>query len=83
MANNDLPAMIDFILKTTGHRQISYIAHSQGTTMAFAGLSASKDLRSKINLFVALAPVAFTAHMTSPLRDFAKPPMYRPIFVSK
>ena len=82
MAKYDLPAMVDFILKTTGHKQISYVGHSQGTTIAFAGLSISKDLQSKINLFVALAPVVYTAHMTSPLHDFAQPSMYQPIFVS-
>ncbi|XP_072050943.1 gastric triacylglycerol lipase-like [Amphiura filiformis] len=80
MAKYDLPAMVDHILNTTGHSQISYIGHSQGTTMAFAGLSISKELQSKLNLFVALAPVVYTSHMTSPLLDFAKPSMYRPLF---
>ncbi|XP_072050942.1 gastric triacylglycerol lipase-like [Amphiura filiformis] len=79
MAKYDLPAMVDFILNTTGHKQISYVGHSQGTTMAFAGLSISKDLQSKINLFVGLGPVANTTHIGSPVRYLAYPDVYIPI----
>ncbi len=81
MAKYDLPAMVDFILNTTGHKQISYVGHSQGTTIAFAGLSISKDLQSKINLFVALAPVANASHMTSALRLLAPPQICDPLMV--
>ncbi|XP_072050941.1 gastric triacylglycerol lipase-like [Amphiura filiformis] len=79
MGKYDLPGMVDFILNTTGHKQISYIGHSQGTTMAFAGLSISKDLQSKINLFVGLGPVANTTYMPSPVRQIAYPDVYIPI----
>jgi len=33
MAKKDLPAVINFITKTTGQEQIFYVGHSQGTTI--------------------------------------------------
>ena len=81
MAKYDLPAMVDFILNTTGQKSLSYVGHSQGSTIAFAGLSISKDLQSKINLFVALAPVANTSHMTSVMRLLAPPQVNEPLMV--
>lgn len=33
MAKKDLPAVINFIIKTTGQEQIFYVGHSQGTTI--------------------------------------------------
>ena len=82
MAKYDLPAMVDFILNTTGQKSLSYIGHSQGTTIAFAGLSISKDLQSKINLFVALGPVANTSHITGVVKYLAHPEIYDGIIVS-
>nr|XP_040033220.1 gastric triacylglycerol lipase isoform X3 [Gasterosteus aculeatus aculeatus] len=64
MALLDLPAVVNHILKATGQNQISYIGHSQGTTIAFIAFSSLPELASKIKLFVGLAPVAtvsFTA----------------------
>jgi len=55
----DVPAEIDFILEKTGREKLSYIGHSQGTTQMFMAASVNPDYyRSKINVFVALAPVA-------------------------
>jgi pimeloyl-ACP methyl ester carboxylesterase len=71
MANFDLPSMINYILKTTGERQLIYVGHSQGTMIAFSGLSKNKDLDSKIKLFIALGPVAQLNHMKSPIRFLA------------
>lgn len=54
----DLPAMIDSVLEVTGFPTLTYIAHSQGTAQMFSALAENKDeLRHKINLFVAMAPV--------------------------
>jgi pimeloyl-ACP methyl ester carboxylesterase len=53
----DLPSMVDYILETTSTTKLSYVGHSQGTTIMFAAMSAVPTLRSKINLFVALGPV--------------------------
>lgn len=56
MGNYDLPAQIEYVLRFTNSKNLTYIAHSQGTTQAFAGFSKNLELQSKINLFIALAP---------------------------
>ncbi|KAH0623579.1 hypothetical protein JD844_006493 [Phrynosoma platyrhinos] len=67
MAKYDLPAFINFALQKTGQEQVYYIAHSQGTTMAFLAFSTNPHLAAKIKLFVALAPVATIKHARTPL----------------
>eukprot|EP01114_Cavostelium_apophysatum_P013693 TRINITY_DN3375_c0_g1_i2.p1 TRINITY_DN3375_c0_g1~~TRINITY_DN3375_c0_g1_i2.p1 ORF type:complete len:293 (+),score=28.55 TRINITY_DN3375_c0_g1_i2:330-1208(+) len=62
MAQYDLPAMIGFALEETQASSISYIGHSQGTSQAFAAFSTQPDLASKIDIFIALAPVTFFQH---------------------
>jgi len=55
----DLPAEIDFILNQTNQKQLSYVGHSQGTTQFFIGLTMKYAyFKEKVNVFVALAPVA-------------------------
>ena len=71
MANYDLPAMVDYILKTTGEKQLIYVGHSQGTMIGFSGISKNEDLASKIKLFIALGPVAQLNHMKSPIKYLA------------
>ncbi|XP_038064867.1 lysosomal acid lipase/cholesteryl ester hydrolase-like [Patiria miniata] len=68
MAEYDLPAMVDLALEVSGQDQLYYVGHSQGSLMAFAGLSKNKELEKKIKMFFALGPVATVGHMTSPLR---------------
>ncbi|XP_056153129.1 gastric triacylglycerol lipase [Lampris incognitus] len=67
MAQKDLPAVVDYILKTTGQEQIFYMGHSQGTTIAFVAFSTMPELASKIKLFIGLAPVATVAFTNSPM----------------
>lgn len=75
MAKYDLPAMINFILQTTGAEQLTHIGHSQGNLQAFAAFSTNPTLSDKINLFVALAPVTFFSHQKSLFVDiFARVP---------
>ena len=63
----DVPTFIDFILDKTGNENLSYVGHSQGTTQMFLGAALKPDyFKEKVNLFVALAPVASTAHITIP-----------------
>ncbi|KAK6487562.1 lysosomal acid lipase/cholesteryl ester hydrolase-like [Huso huso] len=67
MAKKDLPAVINFITKSTGQEQIYYVGHSQGTTIAFIAFSTMPELASKIKMFFALAPVATISYSTSPM----------------
>ncbi|XP_049615985.1 gastric triacylglycerol lipase [Syngnathus scovelli] len=71
MALLDLPAVVDYILKVTGQRQMAYVGHSQGTTIAFMAFSTLPQLAAKIKLFVALAPVATVAFPSSPMSKLA------------
>lgn len=64
----DLPTMIDYVLKKTGHKNLFYVGHSQGTMIMFGLLSSKPEYNKKIRLFSALAPVAFLTHLTSPVR---------------
>jgi len=65
MALFDLPAHVDYVLRATGQPSLSYIGHSEGTIQAFAGFSRNSTLSSKVNLFVAFAPMAYAHHQTS------------------
>ena len=71
IAAYDFPAIINYIINTTGQESIFYVGHSQGTTMAFAHLSQNPDLNKKIKLFVALGPVATLQHVVSPIKYIA------------
>jgi pimeloyl-ACP methyl ester carboxylesterase len=71
MALYDLPAVVNYILKSTAQKNLIYIGHSQGTLMGFAGLSKNSDLASKIKLFVALAPIVKIQHIKSPIKYLA------------
>jgi pimeloyl-ACP methyl ester carboxylesterase len=37
MGEHDLPTFVDYILEQTGHDQVIYAGHSQGTTQWFIG----------------------------------------------
>ncbi|XP_046378386.2 lysosomal acid lipase/cholesteryl ester hydrolase-like [Haliotis rufescens] len=71
MAKYDLPAMIDYIVQTTGQPQVHYVGHSQGTLIGFAGFSQNKTLGQLVKTFIALAPVATVGYIKSPLRLLA------------
>jgi len=60
---NDAPAMVDFVTKKTGKAKISWIGHSQGTSQMFSALSENIDgLQSKLNAFLAFAPIVNLSH---------------------
>ncbi|KAG7390974.1 cholesterol esterase [Phytophthora pseudosyringae] len=65
MGKYDLPAEIKYALKKTGSSTLSYVAHSEGTTQAFAGFSLDQELAKKVSYFAALSPVAWTGHLTA------------------
>jgi pimeloyl-ACP methyl ester carboxylesterase len=71
MAQHDLPAMINFALKTSKADQLYYVGFSLGTTTAFAKFSQDKELAKKIRKFYALAPMANVGNIKGPLRWMA------------
>ncbi|XDV44671.1 hypothetical protein PO909_012915 [Leuciscus waleckii] len=76
MAKKDLPAVINFITKTTGQEKIFYVGHSQGTTIAFMAFSTMPELASKIKMFFALAPVATVGLTKSPMTKLSVIPEF-------
>jgi hypothetical protein len=67
-AKYDLPASLEFAMARSKQRHISYIGHSQGTTIGFAAFSQNQTLAAKVDLFIALAPVATVGNMISPIK---------------
>lgn len=65
MAKYDLPANIEYILNATGKPTLTYIGHSQGTIQAFTGFVLNPAIGEKVNLFAALAPIAYLNHQKS------------------
>jgi lysosomal acid lipase/cholesteryl ester hydrolase len=69
LARQDLPTSLNYILKHTGNKKLSYVGFSQGSAMAFASFSVHHDLAAKINIFVALAPAALATGFTNHFLD--------------
>jgi len=70
MAEFDLPAQVAFVLKETGASDLTFVAHSSGTTQMFYALTQDKMqayLKQSVNLFVALAPTTKINHSPSTL----------------
>ena len=71
MAFYDLPSFVTHITTETGYPSIGYVGHSEGTIQMFAAASSTaesdfvKDAVSKVNVFVALAPVAYVSNTNS------------------
>jgi predicted esterase len=81
MAKNDLPSMINYILKLTNQEKLFYIGHSQGTMIGFSQFSQNTVLASKVKLFIALGPVATVGSIESPVRYFAGPTPATDVFI--
>ncbi|XP_075234702.1 lysosomal acid lipase/cholesteryl ester hydrolase-like [Lycorma delicatula] len=70
MGYYDLPATIDYILSSTGQKQIYYIGHSMGTTISYVLMSTRPEYNKVIKACFSLAPIAFVDHIKSPLLRF-------------
>lgn len=58
MAAYDIPAMLNYALKTANQKHLYYAGHSQGTLLGFAAFSENKDLRQRVKGMFAMAPIA-------------------------
>lgn len=67
IGTRDLPAMIDFIVETTGQEKMFYLGHSQGTTSFFVMATERPEYQEKIKEMYAMAPIAYSGRMKSPL----------------
>lgn len=71
----DLPAVYDYVLRTTGGDDLVYVGHSQGTTMMFGALttpSVAEYLLPRTSHYMALAPVAYVGNIEQQLlKDLA------------
>ncbi|XP_069359754.1 lipase 1-like [Maniola hyperantus] len=65
MGYYDLPAIIDLILNETSAKNLTAIGHSVGNTIFYVLGSERPEYNSKINVMIALAPIAFM-HNTGP-----------------
>lgn len=74
MIKYDVPATIDYILKETGHENLAYIGHSQGTLIMFGLLSTQPKYNDLVKPFIALAPVTSIKYVSTPLKYLAKIP---------
>ena len=65
--NFDVPAIIDYILRTTGHSKLFYMGHSQGSTDYFVTNSLRPEYNDKVRLAVMLGPVAWMKNFNNPI----------------
>ncbi|XP_042499863.1 triacylglycerol lipase 2-like [Macadamia integrifolia] len=63
VAENDLPAIVDFVYNQTG-QNLHYVGHSMGTTIAMAALSEGL-LVDKLSSASFLSPIAYLTLMTN------------------
>ncbi len=59
-----MPANVEAALRISGRGSLAYVGHSEGTMQAFIGF-AGKELASKVDVFVALSPVAYIGNISS------------------
>lgn len=59
----DLPATIDYILKNTKTKDLTYVCFSQGCTQFLVMGSLKPEYNKKIKFVTSLAPAAFTKYL--------------------
>ena len=70
IGERDLPTMINYVLMKTGYKKLHYVGHSQGTTAFFVMCNMYPSMKDKIQTMNAMAPMAFTGNLYSPLVRF-------------
>ncbi|XP_078169477.1 triacylglycerol lipase 2-like [Carex rostrata] len=65
LVTQDLPATFDYVYRLTG-QNLHYVGHSMGTLVALASFSEGR-LVDKIKSVALLSPVAYLAHMSTPI----------------
>jgi len=68
----DMPAIIEYILKTTGQPKLIYVGYSLGPAYAFIALNSHPELNNKIEMMFALAPVVSSRYFTELLPVVSK-----------
>lgn len=63
----DIPALIDYVLNSTGEEDLFYVGHSLGTTVYFIMTSDRPEYNEKIRLSIMLAPVIYLSHIFNPV----------------
>jgi pimeloyl-ACP methyl ester carboxylesterase len=77
----DLPAMVDYVLRVTGHSDLHFVGHSMGATIAVVMLSERPQYNDKLKITILLAPVIKLEHNTSIFRHSA--PLWKALQVCK
>jgi pimeloyl-ACP methyl ester carboxylesterase len=77
----DLPAMVDYVLRVTGHLDLHFVGHSMGATVAVVMLSERPQYNDKLKITILLAPVVKLQHNTSIFRHYA--PLWKALQVRK
>ncbi|EDW00622.1 GH20912 [Drosophila grimshawi] len=62
----DLPALVEHVLRVTGHQRLHYVGHSQGTTVLLVLLSQQPAFNARFASVALLAPIAYLQHLSSP-----------------
>nr|XP_012236042.1 PREDICTED: lipase 3-like isoform X2 [Linepithema humile] len=70
IGTRDLPAMIDYVVNTTGREKLFYLGHSQGTTTFFVMAAELPEYQKNIQAMFAMAPVVYCGRMPSPVMQF-------------
>lgn len=65
----DVRASVEHVLKATGHKDLHYIGHSQGTTVAFILMSEAPESNAFFRSATMLAPVAFMGGLATRKRN--------------
>lgn len=74
MGSYDVPSMIHYVLSQTGYSSLSWVGHSEGTIQMFAAATSTNSGDSfldsavaSVDVFIALAPVAYVSNTHSRL----------------